>query len=83
MAPPAVTVKVLKRALAPIAAAAGYAPEVIVCAGDLPAGRPTPLMMWYAMATMGVWPAFTVVKVDDTPLGKAFLKSAANRMPGC
>jgi phosphonoacetaldehyde hydrolase len=57
--------------LAPIAAAAGYAPEVIVCAGDLPAGRPTPLMMWYAMATMGVWPAHTVVKVDDTPPGIA------------
>ncbi|HKM62292.1 MAG TPA: phosphonoacetaldehyde hydrolase [Acidisphaera sp.] len=55
--------------LAPIAAAEGYAPEVIVCAGDLPAGRPAPLMMWYAMATMGVWPARTVVKVDDTPPG--------------
>ncbi len=57
--------------LAPIAAAEGYAPEVIVCAGDLPAGRPTPLMMWYAMARMGVWPARTVVKVDDTPPGIA------------
>ena len=55
--------------LAPIAAAEGYVPEVIVCAGDLPAGRPTPLMMWYAMARMGVWPSRTVVKVDDTPPG--------------
>jgi phosphonoacetaldehyde hydrolase len=53
----------------PIAAAAGYTPEIIVCAGDLPAGRPSPLMMWYAMARMGVWPAATVVKVDDTPVG--------------
>ena len=53
----------------PIAAAGGYAPELTVCAGDLPAGRPTPLMMWYAMARMGVWPAATVVKVDDTPVG--------------
>lgn len=52
--------------LMPIAAAAGYAPEVTVCAGDLPAGRPSPLMMWHAMAAMGVWPAETVVKVDDT-----------------
>ena len=26
-------------------------------------------MMWYAMARMGVWPATTVVKVDDTPAG--------------
>jgi phosphonoacetaldehyde hydrolase len=53
----------------PIAAAGGYKPEIVVCAGDLPAGRPTPLMMWYAMARMGVWPAASVVKVDDTPVG--------------
>jgi phosphonoacetaldehyde hydrolase len=55
--------------LAPIATAAGYTPELTVCAGDLPAGRPTPLMMWYAMAKLGVWPAATVVKVDDTAPG--------------
>jgi phosphonoacetaldehyde hydrolase len=50
----------------PIAAARGYAPEITVCAGDLAAGRPSPLMMWHAMAQMGIWPAHTVVKVDDT-----------------
>jgi phosphonoacetaldehyde hydrolase len=55
--------------LEPLAAAAGYAPELTVCAGDLPAGRPSPLMMWYAMAKLGVWPAATVVKVDDTVPG--------------
>jgi phosphonoacetaldehyde hydrolase len=55
--------------VAPGAAAAGYAPEFTVCAGDLPAGRPSPLMMWYAMARLGVWPAETVVKVDDTAPG--------------
>ena len=52
--------------LMPIAAAGGFAPEVVVCAGDLAAGRPSPLMMWHAMAQMGIWPAHTVVKVDDT-----------------
>jgi phosphonoacetaldehyde hydrolase len=57
--------------LVPAAAAAGYRPEVVVCAGDLPAGRPSPLMMWHAMALMGVYPARTVVKVDDTPVGVA------------
>ncbi len=57
--------------LLPAAAAAGYAPELVVCAGELPAGRPSPLMMWHAMAHMGVWPARTVVKVDDTPVGVA------------
>ena len=55
--------------LMPIAAAGGYTPEVTVCAGDLPEGRPSPLMMWHAMAAMGVWPAETVVKVDDTAPG--------------
>ena len=55
--------------LEPLAAAYGYVPELTVCAGDLPAGRPTPLMMWYAMARLGVWPAASVVKVDDTAPG--------------
>jgi len=55
--------------LQPVAAADGYAPEEVVCAGDLAAGRPSPLMMWYAMARLGVWPADRVVKVDDTPVG--------------
>lgn len=55
--------------LAPIAARQGFLPEVMVCAGDLPAGRPAPLQMWWAMATMGIWPASDVVKCDDTPPG--------------
>ena len=57
--------------LLPVAALGGYAPEVVVCAGDLPAGRPSPLMMWHAMARLGVWPAWRVIKVDDTPVGIA------------
>jgi phosphonoacetaldehyde hydrolase len=55
--------------LEPVAAASGYMPELTVCAGELPAGRPSPLMMWYAMARLGVWPAACVVKVDDTAPG--------------
>jgi len=57
--------------LLPLAAAGGYTPDVTVCAGDLPAGRPSPLMMWCAMAQLGVWPADRVMKVDDTPVGLA------------
>ena len=56
----------IMEALMPLAAARGFAPEIVVCAGDLAAGRPSPLMMWHAMAQMGIWPAHTVVKVDDT-----------------
>jgi len=61
--------RAIMQELAPLAAAAGYVPELTVCAGDLPAGRPSPLMMWFAMAKLGVWPAATVVKVDDTAPG--------------
>jgi phosphonoacetaldehyde hydrolase len=61
--------RAIMQELAPLATDAGYTPELTVCAGDLPAGRPSPLMMWYAMAKLGVWPAATVVKVDDTAPG--------------
>ncbi len=52
-----------------IAAAGGYVPDNLVCAGDLAAGRPSPLMMYRCFADLGVWPAHTVVKVDDTGVG--------------
>ena len=55
--------------LTPIATAAGYTPDNLVCAGDLSAGRPTPLMMYRTFADLGVWPPHTVVKVDDTGVG--------------
>jgi phosphonoacetaldehyde hydrolase len=57
--------------LAPLAAPAGYAPDTLVCAGDLVAGRPSPLMMYRCFADLGVWPAAAVVKVDDTAPGIA------------
>ncbi|WP_304303953.1 phosphonoacetaldehyde hydrolase [Pseudacidovorax intermedius] len=53
----------------PIAAKGGYVPDNLVCAGDLAAGRPSPLMMYRCFADLGVWPAHTVVKVDDTGVG--------------
>lgn len=57
--------------LLPLAAAQGYAPDNLVCAGDLAQGRPTPLMMYQSFLDLGVWPAWTVVKVDDTEVGIA------------
>lgn len=55
--------------LLPVAAAQGYAPDNLVCAGDLLFGRPTPLMMYKCFLDLGVWPASAVVKVDDTEPG--------------
>jgi phosphonoacetaldehyde hydrolase len=51
------------------AAEQGYAPDCVVCAGETPSGRPSPLMTWQALVTLDVWPASAVVKVDDAPVG--------------
>jgi phosphonoacetaldehyde hydrolase len=57
--------------LLPVAARHGYAPDNLVCAGDLALGRPTPHMMYKCFLDLGVWPASAVVKVDDTAPGIA------------
>jgi phosphonoacetaldehyde hydrolase len=58
------------------AAAQGYVPECVVCAGDTPAGRPSPLMIYKICADLGVWPLTRVVKVDDAEAGIAEGKAA-------
>jgi phosphonoacetaldehyde hydrolase len=65
--------------MAPVLARAaeqGYIPEHVVCAGETPAGRPTPLMIYKACADLGVWPLNRVVKVDDAEAGIAEGKAA-------
>jgi phosphonoacetaldehyde hydrolase len=59
---------IMERVL-PLAAAQGYAPDNLVCAGDLAGGRPTPLMMYRCFADLGVYPPAAVVKIDDTEPG--------------
>ena len=51
------------------AAAQGYVPEMVVCSGETPTGRPTPLMIYKICAELGVWPLPRVVKVDDAVAG--------------
>jgi phosphonoacetaldehyde hydrolase len=53
------------------AAAQGYEPDHLVCSGETPTGRPSPLMIYKACAELGVWPLSRVVKVDDTTSGVA------------
>jgi phosphonoacetaldehyde hydrolase len=48
------------------AKAQGYAPDVIVCADEVPAGRPAPFMAWAALAALGVQQPWLAVKVGDT-----------------
>ncbi|MBI1238327.1 MAG: phosphonoacetaldehyde hydrolase [Alphaproteobacteria bacterium] len=68
----------LMEILAPLCAAQGFAPDNLVCAGDLAAGRPSPLMMWQSFVDLGVWPASAVVKVDDTEPGIAEGRAAGS-----
>ncbi|HUO21561.1 MAG TPA: phosphonoacetaldehyde hydrolase [Caulobacteraceae bacterium] len=62
----------------PSAAAQGYAPDTVVCAGETPSGRPAPLMTWQALITLDAWPARACIKVDDAPVG-----IEEGRLAGC
>jgi phosphonoacetaldehyde hydrolase len=60
------------------AANQGYAPDVVVCAGETPSGRPAPLMTWKALIELDAWPARACIKVDDAPVG-----IEEGRLAGC
>jgi phosphonoacetaldehyde hydrolase len=64
------TRSIMERVL-PLAAAQGYAPDNLVCADDMPLGRPTPMGMYRCFLDLQVFPASVVVKVDDTEPGIA------------
>lgn len=53
----------------PIAAAQGYAPDVVCTADDVPAGRPEPWLNRLAASRLGVELSPRVVVVDDTLVG--------------
>ena len=57
--------------IVPQAALQGFAPDGLVCTGDTAEGRPTPLMIYRTLLDLGVWPAWSAVKVDDTEVGIA------------
>ena len=52
--------------LAPAAARLGYAPDVVVCSSDVPAGRPHPWMCFQNAIQLGIFPMETMVKIGDT-----------------
>ena len=55
----------------PLAAAQGYRPDCVVCAGETAEGRPSPLMLWKNLVELGAWPVEACLKVDDAPVGIA------------
>ncbi len=44
----------------------GYEPDVTVCAGDTPSGRPGPFMALQALIRLSISPVESVVKIGDT-----------------
>lgn len=62
--------------LIPAAREQGYAPETIVCAGEVAAGRPAPLMLWKALADLSAWPVSRCIAIDDAPAGIAAGRNA-------
>ena len=52
--------------LLPRSAAAGYVPDCVVAADEVPVGRPWPWMCWQNCREMGVFPPEGVIKVGDT-----------------
>jgi len=55
--------------LAPLCVAQGFEPDNLVCAGDVPENRPSPMGMYRCFLDLAAWPAHRVVKVDDTVPG--------------
>ncbi|MEO0673259.1 MAG: phosphonoacetaldehyde hydrolase [Pseudomonadota bacterium] len=64
------TREIMARVL-PLAGAQGYVPANLVCSGDVPEGRPSPLGMYQCFVDLAVYPPSAVVKVDDTAPGIA------------
>ncbi len=55
--------------VAPLAAAQGYSPDVIVCSDDVAEGRPSPQMNIRAAELLGVSPLSNILVLDDTEVG--------------
>jgi len=53
-------------ALMPVASSLGYSPDAMVCATDVPAGRPCPWMCYLNAMRLNVYPMAAMVKIGDT-----------------
>ncbi|MCY2939378.1 MAG: phosphonoacetaldehyde hydrolase [Planctomycetota bacterium] len=68
--------RALMAAVLPVAAAGGYAPDVVVCSDEVAAGRPAPWLNFRVAEKLGLYPMRHLLVVDDTPLGIAAGKAA-------
>jgi phosphonoacetaldehyde hydrolase len=61
--------RALMDVVAPLARQGGYAPDAILCADDVPRGRPAPWLNFRIAERLEVFPMSRVVVVDDTVPG--------------
>lgn len=59
--------RLMMDSLEPLARAAGIDPDRVVCADEVPAGRPAPWACFRIAEHFGVYPMAHVLKVGDTP----------------
>ena len=64
------------------AAAHGFTPDFVICADEVPAGRPAPWMLFRCMEALDVYPPAAVVAVGDTPADVRAAKNAGCRAVG-
>jgi phosphonoacetaldehyde hydrolase len=57
--------------LEPLARAAGIAPEIVICADEVPQARPAPWACFRIAERLGVYPMNRSIKVGDTPADMA------------
>lgn len=69
-------------ALEPLARAAGLDPGPVVCADEVPQGRPAPWACFRLAERAGVWPLADALKVGDTPADIAEGRNAGMRCIG-
>jgi len=58
--------KEMMQILTSFAARQGYIPDSVVCATDVPAGRPAPWMAFRNAEKLGIYPMKAIVKIGDT-----------------
>lgn len=68
----------LMEVVVPSACQQGYEPDCVLCSEDAPQGRPAPYLLYEAAMRLDVYPMWSLVKVDDTPVG-----IEAGRNAGC
>lgn len=64
----------------PLAARAGYAPEVVICSDEVAAGRPAPWSNFRAAEQLGIYPMTDILVVDDTIAGIEAGRNAGMRV---